>query len=224
MFTMKNIVISIIIFICLVFIKIIFINKYTKLFESLTNNKIPVILLGDSVLNNSNYVTTNDNTVEYNLQTYLGKNYEVINNAQDGTTIAQCFNQLDNLNIDKYLINSSTIIILSCGGNNILQNEQPSMLENNFKTLIQSIKAKFPYLNKFFVLDLYKPLISKYNNYYPQINEWNTFLIENSVKYKYNIIKISDVIVDSNDLIYDIEPSKIGSKKLAKIISKNIID
>jgi len=221
---LKKKIIFIILSSLLILLFFIITTKYifNNILETFTTNKIPVLLFGDSVLNNSNYVSNINNTTEYNLQTKLGSNYVVINNSEDGATISQCFSQLNKSDILKYVTDKTVIIILSCGGNNILQNEQPANLENNFNTLVQAIKSKFPFNKNIFVLDLYKPLTNKYNIYKPQVDEWNNIINENAKKYDYKVLKISDIITNPDDLTYDIEPSNVGAQKIAQFVSENI--
>ena len=99
---------------------------------------------------------------------------------------------------------------------------------NNFKILnglfenyfnkIKNIKLKYPKIN-IYILNLYKPLNTQYKNYYKTIDYWNCILKNNSENY-YEILDISKLINNSNDLVYSIEPSISGGKKIAKEIIK----
>ena len=100
--------------IIIISIVIIFSCAYFKsLKEGLTNNDT-VILMGDSVLNNSNYVAAGKSVYD-SLKTKLSK---VINLAKDGATINDLYEQLDKIPVD--LNNTNTYIFISAGGNDIL--------------------------------------------------------------------------------------------------------
>ena len=84
-----------------------------KIKEGLTNNN-KVILMGDSVLNNSNYVSFGKSVVDI-LKT---KTSNILNVSKDGGTINDLYSQLDKIPID--LNSEETYIFISVGGNDIL--------------------------------------------------------------------------------------------------------
>jgi len=185
-----------------------------------------IILIGDSVLNNSNYVSSEEYTTYSNLKKYINKNNNVTiyNYSQDGATINDCYTQLDKT---PNFINNKLYIILSCGGNDILNNNGNIDIQNilipKLKTLIESIKVKFP-LAQIYLLDIYYPFNTKYTVYNNIIKEWNNQLDNLNINiFKIiKIIKISKIINTNSDLVYDIEPSNIGSKKIAISIANNL--
>ena len=89
---------------------------YKSLKEGLTNNN-NIILMGDSVLNNSNYVPEGKSVYD-NLKTKLNN---VLNVAKDGATINDLYLQLEKIPIE--LNSSETFIFISAGGNNILNKQ-----------------------------------------------------------------------------------------------------
>ena len=91
-------------FIILVSIIIIVSCAFFKSFkEGLTNNdnKYNFVLIGDSVLNNSNYVPSGKSVVD-NLKT---KTTKVFDFAKDGATINDSYSQLDKIPLDLNKIN-----------------------------------------------------------------------------------------------------------------------
>ena len=102
------------IIIILISILIIFSCAYFKsLKEGLTNDNY-VILMGDSVLNNANYVPEGKSVVDI-LKTKLSN---VLNVSKDGATISDLYGQLDK--IPTKLNKAETYIFISAGGNDIL--------------------------------------------------------------------------------------------------------
>ena len=81
---------------------------YKSLKEGLTNNN-NIILMGDSVLNNSNYVPEGKSVYD-NLKTKLNN---VLNLAKDGATINDLYLQLDKIPIE--LNSPETFIFISAG-------------------------------------------------------------------------------------------------------------
>ena len=184
--------------------------------EGLINNP-NIILIGDSVLNNSNYVTK---SVEDFLKT---KSPNVYNYATDGATIADCYKQLDKVSID--LNKSTSYVFISAGGNNILNVRgqlTSDAIRNLFDTylkFIESVKAKLPNV-KINLVNLYLPSNPRYQSYRTSVDLWNELLKENSSKVglMYNIVDIHNILNSANDFVYDIEPSEIGGEKIANAI------
>ena len=141
---------------------------------------------------------------------------------------------LDTILVDNGINNSinnnlnSSIIILSIGGNNIVEkysitgqikNDNIVSIFNNYKKLIDTIKYKFPE-SKLILLNLYHIYDTKYKNLNNSIKQWNSLLstyVNNTNKVS-GLLDINQLLTDPNDII-GIEPSEIGGKKIVdKII------
>jgi lysophospholipase L1-like esterase len=216
---------------------IINIINNTSISENFINNdKLTILFIGDSILNNSNYINNNEKTTFQHFQDIMNNKYDkqniyLYNYAEDGAIINDCFRQLDrislninnnNTKIDNY---SNLYIIISCGGNDILNSNNfvdLKQLESKLIYLIKAIQIKFSLAN-IFILNLYYPFNSKFTIYNNIITSWNNRI--NNVCLNLNkckIINISSVINSPTDLIYDIEPSSSGSRKIATNIANNI--
>jgi len=189
--------------------------------DNFENNKY-IILLGDSILNNSNYV--NEKLSVYNI--VKNKNLNTYLLAEDGATINRLDKQIEQLKEFPYekLNNNNTYIFISIGGNDILEgnisnNKKLENLLNNYLNKIKIVKIKYPKTN-LYLLNLYKPLKSKYEKYYKIIETWNNLLEKEKENNKniYKILDISKIIIYPNDLVYSIEPSINGGKKIAEEI------
>ena len=186
--------------------------------EGLTNIN-NIVLIGDSILNNSNYVNS-DKSVFGILKT---KTNNVFNFAKDGATINDCYNQLNNIPIE--LNKSETYIFISAGGNNILKNNI-KLDESTIKTMfndyidfIKAVRSKFSNA-KLNILNLYLPANPRYQSYKSSIDQWNKLINQYSSKVgeMYNVINLDTLLTNANDFVYDIEPSITGSQKIANVI------
>jgi hypothetical protein len=166
--------------------------------EGFTNT----ILLGDSILQNSNYVKK---SVPY----LLSNKCNLTTLAQDGATINDVYRQLDTVpgNLSK------SIIFVSAGGNDLINYAHVNDLIPKYKTLIESIQVKFPN-SKIVPLNLYYPPNVQNSN----IKLWNNFLGSN-----FNIIHIDKIMNTPSDFINNIEPSESGSNKIAGAILNYIL-
>jgi hypothetical protein len=191
---------------------------YKSLKEGLTNND-NIILLGDSVLNNSLYVPSGK-TVE----DYLKKNTSnVFNYAKDGATINDLYSQLDKVPL--LLVKTNTYIFISIGGNDILNkrgqldNNQIKILFTSYMNFLKALRVKLSSA-KINILNLYIPSNPRYFSYKDSIEEWNNLIKQNSNKIgeMYNIINLYSLLTTPNDFVYDIEPSEIASSKIANVI------
>jgi hypothetical protein len=209
-------------FIILVSIFIIVGCAFFKSFkEGLTNNdnNYNIVLIGDSVLNNSNYVPSGKSVFD-NLKT---KTTKVFDFAKDGATINDCYSQLDKIPAE--LNKTDTYIFISAGGNDILnkrgQLTSPEVrrLFDNYMEFISSVRTKFGSA-KINVLNLYLPANPRYKSYKTSIDQWNQLIKEYSSKIgeMYNVIELSSLLTTPEDFVYDIEPSESASQKIANVI------
>jgi hypothetical protein len=192
----------------------------------MTNNDT-IVLIGDSILNNNMYVPVG-NSVADNIKLLHGNN--IIIGAKDGATIETCYKQLTINNI----INSENyFLFISIGGNDILnnsgsfgtslnnknndKNNKFDNLKKKYIELIDSIKEKYPKI-KINLLNLYFPTDEKYNKYEKIIIEWNKMISSLCSKNKYNLLRLDNLLTNASDFTHEIEPSSIGSEKIAKLI------
>lgn len=186
--------------------------------EGLTNND-NIVLIGDSILENSNYVPSGKSVVDL-LKT---KSSNVFNFAKDGATISDCYNQLDK--IPDKLNKTETYIFISAGGNDILNNKQQlnssaiRKLFNEYMDFVKAVRAKFGSA-KINILNLYLPANPRYKTYKESIDLWNQLIKEYSSKIgeMYNVVYLDTVLTAPEDFIYDIEPSVPASEKIANLI------
>jgi hypothetical protein len=188
---------------------------YKSLKEGLTNNN-NIILMGDSVLNNSNYVPEGKSVYD-NLKTKLNN---ILNVAKDGATINDLYLQLDEIPIE--LNSSETFIFISAGGNNILNkqtNTDINQLFNSYMDFFNALRVKLSNV-KINIMNLYLPANPRFQSYKKTIDQWNNLINKNSSKVgeMYNVVDLNSLLTNTSDFVYDIEPSESGSEKIANII------
>ena len=186
--------------------------------EGLTNNN-KIILMGDSVLNNSNYVSSGK-SVENILKT---KTSNIFNVSKDGDTINDLYSQLDQIPID--LNRAETYVFISAGGNDILNkssNLTSAEVTKLFNTYMEFLKAFRTKLGstKLNIINLYLPANPRYQSYKQLIDWWNDLINKYSTEVgeMYNVIDLNSVLKSPNDFVYDIEPSELASEKIANLI------
>ena len=183
--------------------------------EGLTNNN-KVILMGDSVLNNSNYVSSGK-SVEDMLKT---KTSNILNVSKDGATINDLYSQLDKISIDSN--SAETYVFISAGGNDILNKGSTAEITKLFDNYMEFLKAFRVKLGstKLNIMNLYLPANPRYQSYKKQIDLWNELINKssNGIGEMYNVIDLNSVLKSPNDFVYDIEPSELGSEKIANLI------
>ena len=193
--------------------------------ENLTNmNNKKIVLLGDSILENSSYASP------CILDILQNTSFSVLALAQDNATIESTYLQLHDL--PSSLNNRNTFIFVSVGGNDILkkyvykdiQNDKHQNITNIFheyKSLILSLKTKMN-LSNIILLNIYYPYSSYYKSYYSLIREWNELLKDFCLKNGFKLLNIAEYMKSEEDFSFDIEPSSIGSQKISKDILKSL--
>lgn len=197
-------------------------NKNNK-----NNKKETLILLGDSILKNNSYMDINEKSVEHLLKEKTDDN--CYNYAEDGAIIIDCYNQLDKIPSD--LNNKDTTIYLSVGGNDIIsqyieRTQNPkntqvlSDMFNSYKELVKSIQSQMDE-SKLVLLDIYYPSEPYYKKYYSIIHKWNNKIYDfaSNPQNKINsVLKISKILTNKKDFVFDIEPSATGGEKIVSLI------
>jgi len=199
-------------------------SLYTEAFEQPKVKTI--VLLGDSILKNNSYVTKgvderlNDST-----------DCKVVSLAQDKTTIGHTYKQIEE--IPDSLNNTSTVLVLSAGGNDIIEDyingpyeaeEDQSHLNRifgSYKLLVKALRDKMDKA-RIVLLDIYYPTNNQYKEFYPLIKGWNEMQVEYASTSKNSLVKISESLTKSNDFAFDIEPSDKGGKKVVEAILSSI--
>ena len=193
-------------------------------FNSKNNKNNNIILIGDSILNNEVYVFENESVPDL-IKNKMQPEQLFYNFAKDGATIQDCITHLTNIPEDKMAainaLKTDTSIFVSAGGNDILNSRNSESTINalfeKYIKLITAIKKTFP-LKNIVVLNLYYPLKPSFKMFYPFIKQWNELLEANQDKNNYKVLKIDKIIIDADDIVYDIEPSFKGGKKIAASI------
>jgi hypothetical protein len=203
-------------------------DTFTNINEKGTNDNGTndnIVLIGDSILNNSAYVSQDKSVPDLLSKKMNGST--IYNFAKDGSTLNDCYTQLDKISLE--LNNSNTTIFLSCGGNNILNNlgtrdvKSITNLFRQYSELIVSIKTRVPNAS-LYVLNLYYPTNGHYKSYYKTIEQWNTLLQDNASDLDYTLINLSSLLVLDEDFVYNIEPSFKGGQKIVDAISNTVIN
>jgi len=206
-----------------VIVSVSFYNEYQKnlLQEGLTNDdNSTIILIGDSILNNTNYILKEENSVPGLIKAKHSDTYVF---AKDEAIISDCNAQIEE--IPEANNTKDTYIFVSAGGNNILNNrnniskEIVDSLFQQYSTLILSLKSKFPNTN-IYLLNLYYPLDSTFKNLYVYIDQWNSLITEFAEKNGLKVIQTNKLLINNDDFTNSIEPSEQGGKKIADVILK----
>ena len=205
---------------------LVYLNQSPNI-ESFEQSKVnTIVLLGDSILKNNSYVTKgvdeilNDST-----------ECKVVSLAQDKTTIGHTYKQIEE--IPDNLNDSSTVLVLSAGGNDIIEDyingpydadegrTHLTRIFNSYKLLIKALRAKMD-KTRIYLLDIYYPTNNQYKEFYPLIEGWNEMQSEYASKTKHRVVKISESLTKPQDFAFDIEPSDKGGKKIVEAILSSI--
>tara|TARA_B100000242_G_C43054498_1_gene493140 strand:+ start:5628 stop:6302 length:675 start_codon:yes stop_codon:yes gene_type:complete len=213
-------------FISLIILLFIFIALYLKnvrFVESFDNKNINIVLAGDSIFDNKEYVILGE-SVEQNLK---NNGHDVLLLAKDGAFVADLVHQLEKM--PSNLNTPDTRLFISVGGNDILykyrdtkfidEKEINSVLEQ-YKNNILSIKNRFNI--KIYLTNIYYPPLDKYVRLHKVIRYWNNEQKKFAKKNNISLFNIDTLVTEIIHFSNEIEPSEIGSKLIADGIT-NII-
>jgi lysophospholipase L1-like esterase len=174
------------------------------------------ICAGDSILNNANYVSPNQSVVDQ-----LSNKLNVYNVAQDNASISGVLNQIDQVPL-KYLNHDNISVILSVGGNDLLQGGDITVVYPKYAMLVKDIvQNHIKGSGKVYVTSLYYPRDKEFAIFYPIISQWNHQQQQLS---RYDRIQVVDIsnIKEESDFSNKIEPSEIGGTKIVGSIVDSI--
>lgn len=193
-----------------------------------SNDSSTIILIGDSILNNNNYIFTEGKSVSDLIKAEHSDTYLF---AKDGAVITDCYTQIEQISNIEPEANSgeNKYIFVSAGGNNILSSRSTLSSEiiesffQQYSTLILSLKSSFPNA-QIYLLNLYYPLDSRFKNLYTYIDQWNTLLSEFAENNKLKVIQTNKFMLKNSDFTNSIEPSETGGKKIADVILSSVVN
>jgi len=208
-------------FIIVLSVIIIFSCAYFKTIKEGLTNKNNIVLLGDSIINNANYVPPGKSVVDI----LKSKSTNVFNFAKDGDIISDLYTQLDLVPLD--LNRSETYLFISAGGNDILNKHRKlsetevKQLFNTYMDFLNALQERLGSV-KVNILNLYLPSSAdpRFKIYRESVQQWNRLLEENSTTIGriYNIIDIYSLLTTANDFVKGVEPSVTASPKIANAI------
>lgn len=195
-----------------------------------------VVLIGDDILNNIDYVY-DDETIEYNLTL---EDLEVHNYAKSNAKINDMYKQFINIHRKgdkvKKEMKKNVYIVISTGRDELLNNNQIKnsiytkkekvdiqKLWNEYKESVERIEKELKikgYKPNIILIGLYLPRDKDYRGYEKIIQKWNTRLSEYSYKNSYGYINTYKLLNKENHFINKLYISEEGSIVIAESISK----
>ena len=198
-----------------------------------------VVLFGDSIIDNKTYVSHGEFSVLEHLENI--SNYEYIQVAYDGHTTFDVQNKQLHLST----IEKPSHIVLSVGGNDLLQNlsylsngpisnvneavtgiQQHIFepLEQRFETIIEELSSQRANL---LICTVYEGDLGRTDEFKDvldsskiMVSSFNDIVYKTAQKYNVDVLELRDIFVSSEDYANPIEPSHVGGEKLAKAIKE----
>jgi len=196
---------------------ILYFYFYNTIFtEGMSSNISSIVLLGDSIFKNNNYVPK-EKSIEYLLKQHVAVQSMVL--AQDNATINLLYQQYKSMPIT--MNNKHTNLYISIGGNdllNVYENNDTNdtklfdMIWNLYKSTILNVST-ITQCN-IILTDIYYVTDSNYEKYIPIIKKWNDTLYAFANNYTFKVFKISKLLTKPQDFTNGIEPSIIGGTKI----------
>ena len=196
-----------------------------------------VVLFGDSIIDNKTYVSHGEFSVLEHLENI--SNYEYIQVAYDGHTTYDVQNKQLHLST----IEKPSHIVLSVGGNDLLQNlsylsngpisnvneavtgiQQHIFepLEQRFETIIEELSSQRANL---LICTVYEGDLGRTDEFKDvldsskiMVSSFNDIVYKTAKKYNADVLELREIFISSDDYANPIEPSHIGGEKLAKSI------
>ena len=201
---------------------ILYFYFYNVIFiEGMTSAISSIVLLGDSIFQNSNYVPK-DKSIEYLLKERLPIQSMVL--AQDNATINLVSHQYKSM--PSSMNTKNTNIYISIGGNDLLNaytNNDTSnmdlfvMIWNLYKSTILNLNRNTQC--NIILTDIYYITDTSYEKFIPIIKKWNNNLYQFANKHNFPVFKISKLLTKPQDFTNGIEPSVIGGSKMVNSFS-----
>tara|TARA_E500000178_G_scaffold275643_1_gene274484 strand:- start:59 stop:721 length:663 start_codon:yes stop_codon:yes gene_type:complete len=198
-------------------------QKKIQVVEYFTDKNIKIVLAGDSIFDNHEYVIPGE-SVEQNL---INNRQNVLLLAKDRSVVSDLVHQLQKM--PSNLNNLSTRLFISVGGNDILNKykgkkyideKEINLVLEQYKNSILSIKNKFNI--RLYLTNIYYPPTDKYIKLHKVIHYWNNEQKKFAKKYSIPLFNISTLVTEIIHFSNDIEPSEIGSKLIADAITNMI--
>ena len=181
-----------------------------NLHEGLSQRK-KIILLGDSIIENSNYIDENKT-----LASILKHKYNVLNLAEDGAKINSINKQVNTT----ATCDTDCTIIISVGGNDILETVMEfntidlNKLFNRYITMLNHVMKVFNSKN-LLLFNIYEPPSFIIRKVIPFVKEWNKQLKSFCNDQNIKMLNIAKFMNKDNDFTDIIEPSEQGTEKIA---------
>ena len=179
-----------------------------------TNTKI--ILVGDSIFQNENYVEEGES-----VENILGNKAVVL--AKDDAKISDVYQQLNEILEEENI--PSNYVFVSAGGNDLdyiyKDLEKKTKIETIFDNYIELVEKLDKTKKTQIVLStIYYPTSDEYKPYLPIINKWNKLVIDFGKQKKMDVFPLHKYVNKPEHFVHDIEPSSKG----ASIIANKILE
>lgn len=194
-----------------------------------------IVLLGDSIFDNSAYVGAAGTPVAGHLRQLAGNNAEIILLAEDGSGIEDVYRQMKSIPPD------TAGIFLSAGGNNITRHityiQQPAELVSEVLLTFAGFVDEFRPVYEGLVDELMKlkiplTLCTIYNCHFPTetgqrcvetaLRLFNDVIIQTAYCYGIPYIEMRRVCTEPSDFVNEIEPSDTCGRKIAEAIYRRL--
>lgn len=186
------------------------------------NDQQQIILMGDSVFANDKYVKSG-----YSVFDVLHREHEnVLLLAKDHATVEDLLYQFSNLPVEYN--DPSTVIFVSCGGNDILHYfknhshiKEEKFIDNLFseyRNILDQLYADWGLKARVFLCTIYFPRKSTYKKYYNMITLWNEKLRTYASEYEHTVVPLDNLLNNDKYFTHAIEPSELGAETIANRI------